>query len=70
MALQIPSVFGGRPLVTDELVSFAHAHDVSVHVWTINDEDEMRSLLERGVDGVMSDFPGRLRAVVDAFAGG
>jgi len=70
MALQIPSVFGGRPLVTDELVSFAHAQYVAVHVWTINDEDEMRSLLERGVDGVMSDFPGRLRAVVDAFAGG
>jgi glycerophosphoryl diester phosphodiesterase len=70
MALQIPSAFGGRPLVTEQLVSFAHAHDVAVHVWTINDEDEMRSLLERGVDGVMSDFPGRLRTVVDAFVGG
>ena len=65
MALQIPPQFAGRPLVTRELVEFAHRHDVQVHVWTINDEAEMRRLLAEGVDGVMSDFPGRLRAVVD-----
>jgi glycerophosphoryl diester phosphodiesterase len=65
MALQIPPSFAGRPLVTRALVDFAHRHDVQVHVWTINEEDEMRRLLGEGVDGVMSDFPGRLRAVVD-----
>jgi glycerophosphoryl diester phosphodiesterase len=66
MALQIPPEFLGRPLVTPELVTFAHAHGVQIHVWTINDEAEMRRLIALGVDGVMSDFPGRLRAVVDA----
>lgn len=66
MALQIPAEFLGRPLVTPELVSFAHAQGVQIHVWTINDEAEMRRLLALGVDGLMSDFPGRLRAVVDA----
>jgi glycerophosphoryl diester phosphodiesterase len=65
MALQIPPSFAGKPLVTPRLVAFAHAHDVQVHVWTINDEAEMERLLALGVDGVMSDFPGRLRAVVD-----
>jgi len=65
MALQIPPSFAGNPLVTAELVEFAHRHDVQVHVWTINDENEMRSLLDRGVDGVMSDFPALLRKVVD-----
>jgi glycerophosphoryl diester phosphodiesterase len=65
MALQIPPSFAGRPLVTPQLVDFAHRHDVQVHVWTINEEDEMRRLLAEGVDGIMSDFPGRLRAVVD-----
>ena len=69
MALQIPPSFGGDPLVTPALVDFAHRHDVQVHVWTINDEDEMRELLALGVDGIMSDFPGRLRAVVDARRG-
>jgi glycerophosphoryl diester phosphodiesterase len=69
MALQIPAEFLGRPLVTPELVSFAHAQDVQVHVWTINDEAEMRRLIALDVDGVMSDFPGRLRAVVDSLRG-
>jgi glycerophosphoryl diester phosphodiesterase len=66
MALQIPPSFAGRPLVTPALVEFAHGQGVQVHVWTINDEDEMGALLDEGVDGVMSDFPARLRAVVDA----
>jgi glycerophosphoryl diester phosphodiesterase len=66
MALQIPPTFAGNPLVTTEFVEFAHCHDVQVHVWTINDEDEMRRLLDLGVDGLMSDFPALLRKVVDA----
>jgi glycerophosphoryl diester phosphodiesterase len=66
MALQIPPSFAGQPLVTPELIAFAHARDVQVHVWTVNEEPEMKRLLDLGVDGVMSDFPGRLRAVVDA----
>jgi glycerophosphoryl diester phosphodiesterase len=65
MALQVPPSFAGNPLVTAEFVAFAHRHDVQVHVWTINEAGEMRRLLDLGVDGVMSDFPGLLRKVVD-----
>jgi len=60
MALQIPAQFGGRPLVTPELVSFAHAHDVQIHVWTVNEPAEIERLLALGVDAVMSDFPARV----------
>lgn len=60
MALQIPPQFAGRPLVTPELLDFAHAQGVYVHVWTVNDEAEMKRLLALGVDGLMSDFPARL----------
>jgi glycerophosphoryl diester phosphodiesterase len=67
MALQIPEGFGGRPLVTRELVDFAHAHDVQVHVWTINDPDEMARLLALGVDGIVSDYPARLCEAIRAF---
>jgi glycerophosphoryl diester phosphodiesterase len=64
MALQIPPSFAGQPLVTAELVAFAHEHDVQVHVWTINERAEMTRLLDLGVDAVMSDFPGLLSEVV------
>lgn len=66
MALQIPEAFGGRPLVTPELVAFAHAHEVQVHVWTVNDPAAMHRLLDVGVDGIVTDWPGRLREVVEA----
>lgn len=66
MALQIPAEFGGRPLVTRELVRFAHAHDVQVHVWTVNDPLEMTRLLDLGVDGLVTDYPGRLRDLIAA----
>jgi glycerophosphoryl diester phosphodiesterase len=56
--------FAGRPLVTRELVAHAHAHGVQVHVWTINDPLEMERLLELGVDGLVTDFPERMRALL------
>jgi glycerophosphoryl diester phosphodiesterase len=62
MALQVPADFGGRPLVTPEFVAHAHAHGLHVHVWTINEPDEIERLLELGVDGLVSDFPGRVVA--------
>jgi len=69
MALQIPADFGGRPLVTPRLVAHAHAHDVHVHVWTINEPDEMARLLDLGVDGIVTDHPARLAALVEARRG-
>ena len=66
MALQVPPEFGGRPLVTREFVDHAHDHDLFVHVWTIDEPEEMRALLALGVDGIVSDFPARLAAVIGA----
>ncbi|MGH0035546.1 MAG: glycerophosphodiester phosphodiesterase [Myxococcota bacterium] len=65
LALQIPAEFGGEPLVTPELIAHAHAHGIVIHVWTINEEQEMTELLDRGVDGLVTDFPGRLRALLE-----
>lgn len=62
-ALQIPVRFGDIELVTAETVAAAHRSGLEMHVWTVNDEPEMERLLGLGVDGVMSDFPGRLVAV-------
>jgi glycerophosphoryl diester phosphodiesterase len=65
-AAQIPPVdLKGRPLATPELVEVAHAHGIVVHVWTIDDPDQMRTLLDAGVDGIMTDRPAVLRQVFE-----
>jgi len=64
MALQVPPDFSGRPLVTAPLIEFAHAFGIQVHVWTINEPAEMHRLLDLGADGIITDFPGRLAAVI------
>jgi glycerophosphoryl diester phosphodiesterase len=69
MALQIPAEFAGRPLVTPELVKAAHAHGVEVHVWTVNEPGEMRRLLDLGVDGLVTDHPGRMAELVGEWRG-
>jgi glycerophosphoryl diester phosphodiesterase len=53
-----------RGLATRELVEAAHAAGLAVYVFTVNPEDEMRRLLELGVDGLFTDFPDRLRALL------
>lgn len=63
-ALQIPVRFGGVELVTAESVAAAHRLGCEVHVWTINERDEIDRLLGLGVDGIMSDFPGLVAEAV------
>lgn len=65
MALQVPPSFMGNPLVTREFVEHAHAHGVQVHVWTINELSEIEVLVELGVDGIVTDHPGRMRGWLD-----
>jgi glycerophosphoryl diester phosphodiesterase len=54
-ALQIPERVGRMVLLTPALVRSAHAAGVEVHVWTVNDEADMRRLLALGVDGIVTD---------------
>lgn len=61
---QVPVSVRSVPLVTERLVGFCHDHDFPVHVWTINDADQMRSLARIGVDGIMSDEVGLLIEVL------
>ncbi len=67
-ALQIPPLYQGTPLVTQASVAAAHGLGVEVHVWTINEADAMEALLALGVDGIITDYPGRLRDVVQRSA--
>ena len=61
---QVPPHQGRLPLVTDRFVSTAHRLGVQVHVWTIDDREEMARLLDLGVDGIMTDRPNVLKELL------
>ncbi|HVM08971.1 MAG TPA: glycerophosphodiester phosphodiesterase [Acidimicrobiales bacterium] len=64
VALQVPRTFGDTVVVDERFVRAAHDAGVAVHVWTIDDEEEMALLLDLGVDGVMTDRPQALEGVL------
>lgn len=55
---------GRLSIVDRRFVDAAHRRGIPVHVWTINDPDEMRRLLDLGVDGLITDRPSLLREVL------
>lgn len=56
-ALQVPERFGERELLTRRFVRAAQAKGVEVQVWTVNDTEAMRRLLDLEVDGLITDRP-------------
>ena len=63
-ALQIPHRRGRLTVASRGLVRRAHAAGRPVHVWTVDDPDEMRLLLDRGVDGIFTDRTDVLKDVL------
>jgi glycerophosphoryl diester phosphodiesterase len=63
-ALQIPHRRGRWMIASPGLVRRAHATGKHVHVWTVDDPEEMRELLDRGVDGLFTDRTDLLKDVL------
>ncbi len=56
-SLQVPEESGGITVMTESFVRAAHARNLAVEPWTINDEETMRKLIAWGVDGIITDRP-------------
>ena len=52
------------PYTTPAMVAAAHRAGIPVVPWTIDDPATMGSLIDAGVDGIITDYPDRLRAVL------
>ena len=51
--------------ITKKLVDISHQEDLPVNVWTVNEEYDMLKMIEYGVDGIMTDYPLRLKELCD-----
>jgi len=63
-AAQVPVRQGRLTIVNEALVERAHRRGLHVHVWTIDEPDEMHRLLDLGVDGLITDRPQTLKDVL------
>jgi len=57
VALQLPLKEAGLNLGTKRVINSAHHHNMAIHYWTINEKEEMRDLIEKGADGIITDRP-------------
>ena len=63
-AAQVPVSQGPLTIVDRSFIQAAHNADIQVHVWTIDEPDEMVRLLDLGVDGIMTDKPETLKKIL------
>jgi glycerophosphoryl diester phosphodiesterase len=63
-AAQVPVRRHGLLILDAGFVSACHRAGVAVHVWTVDERDEMERVLDLGVDGVMTDRPTLLKEVL------
>lgn len=66
VSLQVPEYSGDTLIVSPRLIEKLHARGVFIQVWTVNREEDMRRLLDMGVDGIITDDPRLLMNVVES----
>jgi glycerophosphoryl diester phosphodiesterase len=69
-ALEIPvkrkaSFLGEIDLTSKALIEKAHQMNMAVYYWTINDVDEMKRLIEKGADGIITDRPDIMISLIE-----
>ena len=54
---QVPETTGSTRVVSPRFVRLAHKAGIAVQVWTVDEPEDIRRLLDWGVDGIISDRP-------------
>lgn len=71
-AVQTPTsyevpVINSLRLDTKLLIYGLNRQNMAMHYWTINDEETMRELIEKGADGIITDYPELLMSIIEAY---
>ena len=53
--VQVPKKFGFVNVVTERFIKNCHRYGLQIHVWVVNEREEMENLLDMGVDGLITD---------------
>lgn len=57
----VPDIYSPSfELVNPELVQFCRDKEIQLIPWTVNEPEEAQRLIELGVDGLITDYPGRI----------
>jgi glycerophosphoryl diester phosphodiesterase len=56
-AVQVPEYRSGIHILTPRFIKDAHSRGMDVHVWTVNDAEDMQRMIDLGVDGIITDRP-------------
>lgn len=51
--------------LTDETIAEIHRHHIRINAWTINEEDDIRRLAGQGIDGFITNFPDRVKKILE-----
>jgi glycerophosphoryl diester phosphodiesterase len=51
--------------ISKKIVEISHEANLPINVWTVNDEDDMLKMIEYGVDGIMTDYPLKLKELCE-----
>ncbi|PRY63493.1 glycerophosphoryl diester phosphodiesterase [Vreelandella songnenensis] len=57
--------YDGEEVIDASFVASAQDNDLAVHVYTVNERDEMQKLIDWGVNGLFTDYPDRLIELVE-----
>jgi len=63
VAMRAHSINPRWDMVTADLCKAAHERGLKLYTWTVDSDARMRALIECGVDGIMTNYPERLRTV-------
>lgn len=58
------ATYNGNDVIDADFIRHAQANGLPVHIYTINETEEMQRLLDWGVDGLFTDYPDRLLELV------
>ena len=65
MGIGTNAAYQGQPVIDAAFVRQAQANGLPVHVYTINEQEDMKRLMALGVNGLFTDYPDRLLELVN-----